>query len=47
MPKGKFEGQSLYSENYVQGTIERGDIFRPRNELEVGGKFEGQSNYTQ
>ena len=34
MPKGRFEGQSLYNGDYVNGGhIERGEAFRPKNEL--------------
>lgn len=39
MPEGRFEGDSTYHGNYLQNKFERPAQFKPKPELEVGGKF--------
>lgn len=46
MPKGRFDGNSNYTDNYVESKISREQSFRPRHQLEVGGKFQGASSYS-
>lgn len=45
MPEGKFEGDSVYTSNYVPNRIDRQLQFRPEGELKIGGNFEGSSSY--
>lgn len=46
LPKGKFEGNSSYLQDYVQSQGERGELMRREGELRVGGaRFEGNSSY--
>ena len=45
LPVGKFEGESSYAHNYVEGRAEKQPQFRPHGQIEVGGDFQGTSSY--
>ena len=45
LPEGKFEGDSTYHNNYVPGKGEKGEKFKPQENLKIGGAFEGLSSY--
>jgi hypothetical protein len=38
-PKGKFEGNSLYLDSYMNAPGSRGEQVRREGELRIGGKF--------
>lgn len=45
MPRGGFEGDSNYHDNYTGLQAKKQEQFRPTEQLKVGGAFEGGSSY--
>jgi len=45
MPKGNFDGNTSYLIDYYEKRVPRGELKHHEDQLKVGGKFEGLSNY--
>lgn len=46
-PDGKFGEDSTYASHYPPKIGQRNDAIKPQGQIQIGGKFEGNSNYSQ